>query len=120
MAYISQEQKKAMQAELKKIKPKGWRWSLSVQNYSKVTLTIQKGAKELAIREGVQKDHRTLPHHHYISQCFDGELLDLMQKVYAILNDGNHDNSDPQTDYFDVGWYVSVQVGKWNKPYIAI
>jgi hypothetical protein len=35
------------------------------------------------------------------------------------LNTGNHDNSDSQTDYFDVGWYVDVKVGKWNKPYIV-
>jgi hypothetical protein len=29
----------------------------------------------------------------------------------------NHDNSDIMTDYFDVGWYVNIYVGKWNKPY---
>jgi hypothetical protein len=21
------------------------------------------------------------------------------------------------TDYFDVGWYIDINVGKWNKPY---
>jgi len=30
---------------------------------------------------------------------------------------GNHDRSDIQSDYFDVGWYKSVNIGKWNKPY---
>jgi hypothetical protein len=30
---------------------------------------------------------------------------------------GNHDRSDIQTDYFDVGWYKSVNIGTWNKPY---
>jgi hypothetical protein len=30
---------------------------------------------------------------------------------------GNHDRSDSMTDYFDVGWYISINVGKWNKPY---
>jgi hypothetical protein len=34
------------------------------------------------------------------------------------MNDGNHDRSDIQTDYFDVGWYVDVNIGRWNKPYI--
>jgi len=23
------------------------------------------------------------------------------------------------TDYFDVGWYISVNLGKWDKPYIV-
>ena len=36
------------------------------------------------------------------------------------MNDGNHDRSDPQSDYFDVGWYVDVNIGKWNKPYTLV
>jgi hypothetical protein len=30
---------------------------------------------------------------------------------------GNHDRSDIQSDYFDVGWYVDVNIGSWNRPY---
>jgi hypothetical protein len=33
------------------------------------------------------------------------------------MNDGNYDNSDIQSDYFSVGWYIDVNVGKWDKPY---
>jgi len=36
----------------------------------------------------------------------------------AVMNTGNWDKSDIQTDYFNVGWYVDVNIGKWNKPYI--
>jgi len=35
------------------------------------------------------------------------------------MNEGNHDNSDIMTDYFDVGWYISVRLGKWDKPYVV-
>lgn len=41
-----------------------------------------------------------------------------LDEILAAMNVGNHDNSDSQTDYFDVGWYVDVNVGNWNKPYI--
>jgi len=34
------------------------------------------------------------------------------------MNIGNFDKSDVQTDYFHVGWYMSVNLGKWDKPYI--
>jgi len=30
---------------------------------------------------------------------------------------GNHNNTDLMSDYFDVGWYISINVGKWDKPY---
>jgi hypothetical protein len=33
------------------------------------------------------------------------------------MNAGNWDKSDIQTDYFNVGWYIDVNIGKWNKPY---
>lgn len=41
-------------------------------------------------------------------------LIDILNK----LNEGNHDNSDAMTDYFDVGWYAYLSVGKWDKPYM--
>jgi len=28
------------------------------------------------------------------------------------------DESDSQTDYFHIAYYLNVNVGKWNKPYI--
>jgi hypothetical protein len=40
------------------------------------------------------------------------------QAVIDAMNDGNHDNSDIQSDYFDVGWYTHINVGRWNKPYL--
>jgi hypothetical protein len=50
---------------------------------------------------------------------FDGKAKKFLDEALRVLNTGNHDNSDSQTDYFDVGWYVDVKVGKWNKPYIV-
>jgi hypothetical protein len=29
-----------------------------------------------------------------------------------------YDRSDVQTDYFDTAYYMDVNVGQWNKPYI--
>jgi hypothetical protein len=49
---------------------------------------------------------------------FDGVAKKFLKEILTAMNDGNHDNSDIQTDYFDVGWYVDVNIGRWNKPYI--
>jgi hypothetical protein len=43
-----------------------------------------------------------------------------MQEVFAEMNDGNWDKSDIQSDYFNVGWYVDVNIGRWNKPYALV
>jgi hypothetical protein len=43
-----------------------------------------------------------------------------MRELYAAMMDGNHDNSDIQTDYFDVGWYIDINIGAWNAPYTLV
>ena len=45
--------------------------------------------------------------------------LAFLSEVIPAMNEGNHDNSDIMTDYFDVGWYISVNIGRWDKPYIV-
>ena len=48
---------------------------------------------------------------------FSGRARKFLIEVMSIMNDGNLDKSDSQTDYFNVGWYVDVNIGRWNKPY---
>lgn len=54
---------------------------------------------------------------YWFHEAFDGEALDFLTEIYQAINVGNHDNSDSQSDYFDVGWYDYVNIGKWEKPY---
>ena len=46
------------------------------------------------------------------------KALAFLSEVIPALNVGNFDNSDPMTDYFHVGWYVDVNLGRWDKPYV--
>jgi len=57
--------------------------------------------------------------YHY-NDHFSGRALKFLQEVMSIMNKGNWDQSDIQTDYFNVGWYVDVNIGKWNKPYALV
>lgn len=43
---------------------------------------------------------------------------DLFKRVCEIINHYNYDDSDSQTDYFDVNFYLHLNIGQWNKPYI--
>ena len=36
------------------------------------------------------------------------------------MNAENFDKSDPMTDYFHVGYYISVNIGSYDKPYELI
>lgn len=54
---------------------------------------------------------------YHIGASFDGVAEKFLTELKDALNTGNHDNSDISTDYFDVGWYLEINIGKWKKPY---
>jgi hypothetical protein len=43
-----------------------------------------------------------------------------MVRVEQIVNTENWDNSDSQTDYFDVNYYTHFAIGRWDKPFEVV
>lgn len=134
MAYMSQERKAkiapAVKAILKKYGVKG---TLSVDRHA-LTLNIKEGVIDFIgnmnavcgrdfyqVARGftpVKNDVQVNTYH--FGSHFDGPALACLKEVVAAMNEGNHDNSDIQSDYFDVGWYIHVNIGRWNKPYVVV
>jgi hypothetical protein len=136
MAYMSQERKATIAADLKKVFPKGWKYSLAVRNHSTIILTLREAPMDLL--GNMLETQKNLPHYEkdkgmegqvakghvyvnekHVDRSFSGKALEIMQAAADAMMKGNHDNSDIQTDYFDVGWYVDIQLGKWDAPFIG-
>lgn len=133
MAYMSQERKAqlapAIKEILRKYKIKG---TIAVRHHSTLVLNIKSGvidfignSNEVCARHPRYNDRPMQPSKDHIDvnpywykEHFDGKALDFLNELMPAMNVGNHDRSDIQTDYFDVGWYVDVNIGNWNKPYI--
>lgn len=130
MAYMSQENKKSIAASVKPILKKyGIKGSFGVHNHSTLVLNITEGPIDFInnVNGLARKDQFFVPAKDYTSvnpywykEQFSGKALAFLNEVMPLLNKGNHDNSDIQTDYFDVGWYIDVNIGKWNKPYVLV
>jgi hypothetical protein len=128
MAYVSQELKAKLAPKIKAIcKKHGVKASLAVRHHSTLVLNIKSGSIDFvgnfarvtgkdANDWSVKKANIDVNVYHY-TRHFDGKALKFLSEVIPAMNNGNHDNSDIQTDYFDVGWYVDVNIGKWDKPY---
>jgi hypothetical protein len=131
MAYFNQERKAqlapAIKAILKKYNVKG---SLAVRNHSSFVLNIKSGAIDFignynntvaaqpgGFRAGNPAVKSLDVNPYWYQEHFDGRALDFFKEIFTAMNVGNHDRSDIQSDYFDVGWYVDVNVGSWNQPY---
>ena len=133
MAYFNQERKAKIAPKIKailaKYKVKG---SLAVRNHMTLCLNLKSGSIDF-----IANSNKVCSNNHYqvasgfkpstsgydqvnpyhFKDHYDGKALAFMQEVFHAMNDGNHDRSDIQSDYFDVGWYVDVNIGKWDKQY---
>lgn len=118
---MNQEKKKVIAAKLKEIMPKDWKYSLSVYDYSAIVMTISSAPVDLLANiDWNKKPESYISNVSYrtLEKCFEGEVQQLMTKIIDILNTDNHNNSDSQTDYFDVGHYVDLSIGKYDKPFM--
>ena len=114
MAYMNQTKKAAIAPKVKAILKKyGMKGSLAVRNYSTLVLNLKSGPLDLADRErGYSQINQ-----YWLEDNWQGKELAFLKEVKAAMNDGNHDNSDSMVDYFDVGWYININAGQWDKPY---
>lgn len=133
MAYMSQEKKAKIAAALKKVMPKGWKYSLAVRHHSSIVLTIKEAPVDLigiinakskanAEKWGEDfrefKDHVQLNHYH-LERDYEGAVLKVLEAAKAALYSADYyDDSDAQTDYFNCAYYVHMQIGKWDKPFV--
>ena len=105
-------------------KKHGVKASLAVRNHSTLVLNVKSGKIDFIgefgdtpeARQDAEKFGIQVNPYHYKSH-FAGKSKKFLSEVIPLMNSGNHDNSDPQTDYIDVGWYVDVNIGKWDKKY---
>ena len=134
MAYIDQAKKKEIAVSIKRILKKyNLKGSLSIHNHMALVLTIKQGPIDFvenyneigrgtlhrnygnAWKDYTEKSMQINPYH--FQDHFSGVTKAALLELYTVMMAGNHNNSDIQSDYFDTGWYVDINIGKWDKPY---
>ena len=135
MACMTQERKKTLAKALEalNLKKQGFRYTLSVRNHSTIVMNLTSGPVDFmksyvqamnqifsergqVARGGVDQYPIDVNVYHY-KDHFSGLSREVLSQILKALNTGNHDHSDIMSDYFDVGWYVDVTIGTYQKPY---
>ena len=136
MAYISQEDKKALAPSIKAVLKKyGVKGSIAIRHHSSLVVNLNEGAldfigeanksnAEKAEWRGEQAYEITDGYYQVnpyradegegVIGKFFGELIKAMKGT------GWFDESDMMTDYFHIAYYLDINVGKWNKPYQVV
>lgn len=132
MAYVSAETKARIAPRLREIARKhGVKATVAVKHNSTLVLNISSGKIDFinnhraVMEQRPGKDASNIGEYmqvnpYWYKEHFTGDALAFLTEAITAMHDGNHDNSDIQTDYFDVGWYVNVNIGKWDKPYALV
>ena len=122
MAYIKTEEVAAIRGQLKE-KFKGLKFSVRKQHHSSVSVTIKAGNvdfSDILDDSGYAQINqywlnRTGKHEHLFE-----EIYKVIKTAPASVEGGREwfDDSDSMTDYFHTAFYMSVNVGSWDKPYV--
>jgi len=114
MAYMNQERKAVIAANLKPVLAKyGAKGTLAVRNGSTICLTLTSGVIDFdGARHGSVNPYWIKEHWSGVKREF------LLEALAALKSAGWYDRSDAMTDYFDIAYYVDIKIGKWAKPYV--
>lgn len=126
MAYINQEEKKEIIANIKKefsVKD-GWKFSFGIENSSTLCCRLLSAPidfseyytlSEYETNPLTEEKRIHSPNSYEVEKKFKGtESHDKLVRIFEILNKTNYNNSDTMTDYFDVGYYLDFSIGYRN------
>ena len=133
MAYVSQQMKKELAPGIKAVLDKyGMKGSISVNNYSSLVVTLQQGPLDfrgvdyrgndiyyLATDANMYSQVNT----YHVDKFYSGVTADFLNELVAAMKGATsrgewYNNTDIMTHYFDIAYYVNVNVGKFDKGYI--
>ena len=114
MAYISQQDKKELAPGIKRVLKKyGMKGSIAIKHHSSLVVNLQSGPIDFDM------DGYTSVNVYHIDRHYTGIARDFLNElVKAMKGTKWFDKSDIMTDYFHTAYYIDINVGKWNKPYV--
>ena len=132
---MNQERKQKIAQALKpilaKYKVKG---SLSVRNHSTIVLTLKSGAIDFIGNSNrvcgndfyqVQRGFKPTTsgydqvNPYWFQDHYDGDAKAFLTEAFKALKSADwYDESNAMIDYFNIAYYVDINIGKWDRPYI--
>ena len=137
MAYISTPEVAAIRKQLKEQMPE-YKFSVKRDHTSSVTVAFMKGPAWETFQSrdrytGEFKDDAIGEHeqlnHHWATDFYGEKNGAIIKKVEKIIKTAPYlegvgdlwfDKSDSMSDYFHTAYYMSIHVGKWDKPYQVV
>ena len=126
MAYIKTEEVSAIRNELKKrFGHTGLKFGVRKMHHSSVHVTIKSGTIDFSDHFSHGEGYAQINHYHLDmygehEKLFE-DILNVIKVAPADADGGREwfDKSDIMTDYFHTAFYISMNIGSWDKPYVC-
>lgn len=120
MAFISTEEVKQIRQNIKKLYPakKGWKFSITRRHGSEICIAILQGPHNFELEANGK--NRSINHFHIDSHCngSDAKILNsIMKLIHGEKSNYNSNAGDPGADYPAWNYFISLEIGQWDKPY---
>jgi hypothetical protein len=109
--------------------------SLSVRNHSTIVLTLKSGAIDFIGNSNrvcgndfyqVQRGFKPTTsgydqvNPYWFQDHYDGDAKAFLTEAMNALKSADwYDESNAMIDYFNIAYYVDINIGKWDSPYIV-
>lgn len=134
MAYINQTEKKELVPAIKKVLNRyGMKGTIGIHHHSTLVVNIKSGDLDIignwfdtVTKKGTINDYGDKldkpeyiqVNEYWIDHNYTGKVKDFLNElVSAMKKEGWRNNTDIQSDYFDISYYTTINVGKWNQNY---
>jgi len=123
MAYINTQEVAAIRGQLKAKFPQ-LKFSVRKQHHSSVIVTIKSGTVDFS--ELLDEHGYAQTNQYWLNRMGKHEAL--FEKIYEVIKTAPasvpggrawFDESDSMTDYFHTAFYMSVNIGSYDKPYVC-
>ena len=117
MAYISQKDKAELAPGIKRVLKKyGMKGSIAIKHHFSLVVNVQSGPLDFTHSHG---DGYTQVNTYHIDRHYSGDVRQFLNElVVAMKGTKWFDKSDIQSDYFHTAYYIDINIGRWNKPYV--
>lgn len=114
MAYVNNETKQKIQAALKPVfKKYGIKATVAKGSYNS-SLVVNVSSGDIDFGTDYQQVNI-----YWIDDNHTGKAKDFLNEVLREIKRAGewYDESDSQIDYFNTAFYISINIGRWDKPY---
>ena len=115
MAYIGQKRKrtcsKYWRAVLKKYGMKG---TIGIDNHRGLKVNLKEGVIDFG-----ETNYQVNTYH--IDKFHKGVAAEFLNELVAAMKGTKwYNNTNAMIDYFDIAYYVYINIGKWDNPYVVL